>query len=221
MKNTRRQENSWDEARAEERPTSRESRGLYKFRPTRSLSNTRRPAVARSRRSLSAVVLTLLITHSCSRLRRPRTPWLSLARWTAFPANRCWAVSALVDYFMPQIKLLRYVSLMCGFSAVIPEKMCKSVLWNWIGVWTCVFGCPQVAVPGKDEDRWRGKEEGVLFKRWRRSSPETAAPPASPAQPSELLKFLAIVSIVYLFINWRHFCNQCLFFKMIEIPLVF
>ncbi|XP_073943913.1 inositol-trisphosphate 3-kinase-like protein isoform X3 [Choristoneura fumiferana] len=54
-----------------------------------------------------------------------------------------------------------------------------------------LFGCfyCAVAVPGKDEDRWRGKEEGVLFKRWRRSSPETAPP---PAQPSELLKFLAI-----------------------------
>lgn len=49
----------------------------------------------------------------------------------------------------------------------------------------------KVAVPGKDEDRWRGKEDGALFKRWRRSSPDTA-PPAAPAQPSELLKFLAI-----------------------------
>ncbi|KAJ0180590.1 hypothetical protein K1T71_003994 [Dendrolimus kikuchii] len=54
----------------------------------------------------------------------------------------------------------------------------------------------KVAVPGKEEERWRSKDEGVLFKRWRRnavpaeSTPPTSAP--SSAQPSELLKFLAI-----------------------------
>lgn len=64
------------------------------------------------------------------------------------------------------------------------------------------FDCSQVAVPGKEEERWRGKDEGVLFKRWRRTTTpvEPAAPaPAAPtaAQPSDLLKFLAIVSFQY------------------------
>ncbi|XP_038215908.1 inositol-trisphosphate 3-kinase homolog isoform X2 [Zerene cesonia] len=47
---------------------------------------------------------------------------------------------------------------------------------------------------GKDEERWRGKEDGVLFKRWRRtaSAVETAPATPTPPQPSELLKFLAI-----------------------------
>ncbi|CAB3224642.1 unnamed protein product [Arctia plantaginis] len=55
-----------------------------------------------------------------------------------------------------------------------------------------------VAVPTKDEDRWRNKEEGALFKRWRRTAPSAEAPKSTPApatptsQPSELLKFLAI-----------------------------
>lgn len=65
---------------------------------------------------------------------------------------------------------------------------------------TVSFGCPQVAVPGKEDDRWRGKDEVALFKRWRRTAsvepaPATAAPTTPPPQPSELLKFLAIVSI--------------------------
>ncbi|XP_031768183.2 inositol-trisphosphate 3-kinase homolog isoform X1 [Galleria mellonella] len=59
----------------------------------------------------------------------------------------------------------------------------------------------KVAVPTKEEERWRGKDEGVLlFKRWRRApasaepAPVPAAAPSAPAtaQPSELLKFLAI-----------------------------
>ncbi|RVE48612.1 hypothetical protein evm_006683 [Chilo suppressalis] len=57
-----------------------------------------------------------------------------------------------------------------------------------------------VAVPGKEEERWRSKDEGaLLFKRWGRTRPSvesTPAPnpaPAAPsAQPSDLLKFLAI-----------------------------
>ncbi|KAL0842157.1 hypothetical protein ABMA28_014330 [Loxostege sticticalis] len=54
-----------------------------------------------------------------------------------------------------------------------------------------------VAVPGKEEDRWRKDEGALLFKRWRRTgSPVEAAPaPATTApnaQPSDLLKFLAI-----------------------------
>ncbi|KAM3963028.1 inositol-trisphosphate 3-kinase-like protein isoform 2-T2 [Aphomia sociella] len=58
-----------------------------------------------------------------------------------------------------------------------------------------------VAVPSKEEERWRGKDEGaLLFKRWRRTpaSAESAPAPATTpsaqpiAQPSELLKFLAI-----------------------------
>lgn len=66
------------------------------------------------------------------------------------------------------------------------------------------FGCSQVAVPGKEEERWRGKDEGALFKRWRRTTtpaePATPAPAApAAAQPSDLLKFLAIVSIVQIY----------------------
>ena len=54
-----------------------------------------------------------------------------------------------------------------------------------------------VAVPSKEEERWRVKDNGALFKRWRRTvaAPETTptpAPTGPPAQPSELLKFLAI-----------------------------
>ncbi|KAI5637940.1 inositol polyphosphate kinase domain-containing protein [Phthorimaea operculella] len=55
-----------------------------------------------------------------------------------------------------------------------------------------------VAVPGKEEHGWRGKEEGALFKRWRRTTAPAETTPAStpvaqtPQQPSELLKFLAI-----------------------------
>ncbi|CAH0748298.1 unnamed protein product [Diatraea saccharalis] len=57
-----------------------------------------------------------------------------------------------------------------------------------------------VAVPGKEEERWRNKDEGaLLFKRWGRTRPsvESAttpnpAPTAPNAQPSDLLKFLAI-----------------------------
>ncbi|XP_047512377.1 inositol-trisphosphate 3-kinase homolog isoform X2 [Pieris napi] len=49
---------------------------------------------------------------------------------------------------------------------------------------------------GKDEERWRGKEEGALFKRWRRHASSETSPvvsaPTSPSQPSDLLKFLAI-----------------------------
>ncbi|XP_026745682.1 uncharacterized protein LOC113507024, partial [Trichoplusia ni] len=55
----------------------------------------------------------------------------------------------------------------------------------------------KVAVPGKEEKRWRNKDEGALFKRWgRNASPveatSTPAPTAPASQPSELLKFLAI-----------------------------
>lgn len=55
-------------------------------------------------------------------------------------------------------------------------------------------------MPGKEGERWRGKDEVALFKRWgRTASPVESAPapptPAPAAQPSELLKFLAIVSI--------------------------
>ncbi|XP_061383235.1 inositol-trisphosphate 3-kinase homolog isoform X2 [Danaus plexippus] len=56
-----------------------------------------------------------------------------------------------------------------------------------------------VTVACKDEERWRVKSEGALFKRWKRnnSSAENTSPvppvSASPAsQPSDLLKFLAI-----------------------------
>lgn len=55
-------------------------------------------------------------------------------------------------------------------------------------------------MPGKEEDRWRAKDEGVLlFKRWRRTGTPVEAPATTPAtapnaQPSDLLKFLAIVS---------------------------
>lgn len=64
-------------------------------------------------------------------------------------------------------------------------------------------------MPGKEEERWRGKDEGALFKRWRRTTTpaEPAAPaPAAPAaaQPSDLLKFLAIVSIQYLYNSFRY-----------------
>ncbi|CAK1545276.1 unnamed protein product [Leptosia nina] len=49
---------------------------------------------------------------------------------------------------------------------------------------------------GKDEERWRGKEDGALFKRWRRHAPSETSPvsaPVSPtSQPTDLLKFLAI-----------------------------
>ncbi|XP_039747175.1 inositol-trisphosphate 3-kinase homolog isoform X2 [Pararge aegeria] len=52
---------------------------------------------------------------------------------------------------------------------------------------------------GKDEDRWRGKNEGALFKRWKRAtssvetrSPAVPAPTVPTSQPSDLLKFLAI-----------------------------
>ncbi|XP_014370405.2 inositol-trisphosphate 3-kinase homolog isoform X2 [Papilio machaon] len=59
------------------------------------------------------------------------------------------------------------------------------------------FTFKEKVASGKDEDRWRGKDEGALFKRWRRtpsSESATAVPaPATPqSQPSELLKFLAI-----------------------------
>ncbi|XP_047528090.1 inositol-trisphosphate 3-kinase homolog isoform X2 [Vanessa atalanta] len=51
---------------------------------------------------------------------------------------------------------------------------------------------------GKDEDRWRSKNEGALFKRWKRTTSSVETTPAAPApttpssQPSDLLKFLAI-----------------------------
>ncbi|XP_050680986.1 inositol-trisphosphate 3-kinase homolog isoform X2 [Leptidea sinapis] len=51
---------------------------------------------------------------------------------------------------------------------------------------------------GKDEDRWRSKNEGALFKRWKRAAPSVEPAPPMPApttptsQPSDLLKFLAI-----------------------------
>lgn len=67
------------------------------------------------------------------------------------------------------------------------------------GVFNCVFHCPQVA-SGKDEERWRSKNEGALFRRWKRntasveSSPPVPAPTTPSSQPSDLLKFLAIVS---------------------------
>lgn len=57
-------------------------------------------------------------------------------------------------------------------------------------------------MPGKEEERWRSKDEGALFKRWRRTASPVEAPTPTPApatptpQPSELLKFLAIVSIL-------------------------
>lgn len=51
---------------------------------------------------------------------------------------------------------------------------------------------------GKDEDRWRTKNEGALFKRWKRTTSSVETTPAAPtpttpsSQPSDLLKFLAI-----------------------------
>ncbi|CAH2086397.1 unnamed protein product [Euphydryas editha] len=51
---------------------------------------------------------------------------------------------------------------------------------------------------GKDEDRWRSKNEGALFKRWKRTGSSVETTPAAPTlttpstQPSDLLKFLAI-----------------------------
>lgn len=59
-------------------------------------------------------------------------------------------------------------------------------------------------MPGKEEERWRSKDEGALFKRWRRTPSTVEAPASTPApatptpQPSELLKFLAIVSYHFL-----------------------
>ncbi|XP_053625807.1 inositol-trisphosphate 3-kinase homolog isoform X3 [Plodia interpunctella] len=54
----------------------------------------------------------------------------------------------------------------------------------------------KVAVPGKEDERWRKDEGALLFKRWRRapapSEPAATQAPAQAAQPSELLKFLAI-----------------------------
>lgn len=61
-------------------------------------------------------------------------------------------------------------------------------------------------MPSKDEERWRSKDEGALFKRWRRTPAPVEAPTSTPAptaatpQPSELLKFLAIVSILLMII---------------------
>lgn len=50
----------------------------------------------------------------------------------------------------------------------------------------------KVSAPVKEEDRWLSKDEGALFRRWRRApSPAPATITPSP-QPSELLKFLAI-----------------------------
>ncbi|XP_041977869.1 inositol-trisphosphate 3-kinase homolog isoform X2 [Aricia agestis] len=54
------------------------------------------------------------------------------------------------------------------------------------------FTAKEKVASGKDEDRWRSKEDGVLFKRWRRATPVVDATPAPPSQPSDLLKFLAI-----------------------------
>nr|XP_034840613.1 inositol-trisphosphate 3-kinase homolog isoform X2 [Maniola hyperantus] len=51
---------------------------------------------------------------------------------------------------------------------------------------------------GKDEERWRSKNEGALFRRWKRTTssesnaPAVAVPTTPVSQPSELLKFLAI-----------------------------
>ncbi|XP_045783002.1 inositol-trisphosphate 3-kinase homolog isoform X2 [Maniola jurtina] len=52
---------------------------------------------------------------------------------------------------------------------------------------------------GKDEERWRSKNEGALFRRWKRTTssesntPVVVAAPTTPvSQPSDLLKFLAI-----------------------------
>ncbi|XP_063821842.1 inositol-trisphosphate 3-kinase homolog isoform X2 [Ostrinia nubilalis] len=55
----------------------------------------------------------------------------------------------------------------------------------------------KVAVPGKEDDRWRKDEGALLFKRWRRSGAQAEPAPAPAttapnAQPSDLLKFLAI-----------------------------
>lgn len=87
------------------------------------------------------------------------------------------------------------------------------------------FRCPQVAVSGKEEERWRGKDEGALFKRWRRTTAPaepttTPAPAQTPAQPSELLKFLAIVSMVIFhelfFSPFCHIFNLYLFVNILN-----
>ncbi|XP_072943899.1 inositol-trisphosphate 3-kinase homolog isoform X2 [Epargyreus clarus] len=61
------------------------------------------------------------------------------------------------------------------------------------------FASKEKVASGKDEERWRSKDEGALFKRWRRSTstvepvPATVpAPTTTSSQPSDLLKFLAI-----------------------------
>ncbi|CAK1545275.1 unnamed protein product [Leptosia nina] len=58
------------------------------------------------------------------------------------------------------------------------------------------FASKEKVASGKDEERWRGKEDGALFKRWRRHAPSETSPvsaPVSPtSQPTDLLKFLAI-----------------------------
>lgn len=87
----------------------------YVTRKPRPLYNPRRPFHCHTRSSLALVASRTTARHprlfyslslTCVRASHARTltPWPSPARWTVYPASRCWRVSALAAFSTPHIK---------------------------------------------------------------------------------------------------------------------
>lgn len=189
-------------------PTSRESRGLYISSRNPPTSTTRQLAIdVKSRTSVATLALLTIahqslvfvpLAHALVYNMTVSSKMNSVSRQSVFsrlgPGGLLYAANKIIAVCHRIVWCLIFYERKIVFQC---RYVCK------YGVFNCVFHCSQVAA-GKDEERWRSKNEGALFKRWKRttSSVESSTPVPTPttpsSQPSDLLKFLAIVSIPHI-----------------------